>query len=58
MVDKCINNLKLDKAQGPDSLSAEHFMHAHQLIYLHLCNLFKAIALHGFVLHDFGLGTI
>ena len=44
------------KTQGADGLSAEK-VHAHSLIYLHLCNLFKAINLHGFVPDDFGLGT-
>ena len=45
-------------AQAPDGLRAELVVHAHPLSYLHLCNLFKAIALHYFVPDDFGLGTI
>ena len=55
VIDKCIN-IKPDKTEGPDGISAEQ-VHAHSLIYLHLCNLFKAINLHGFVPDDFGLGT-
>ena len=58
IIDKCINNIKLGKGWDPDGLSAEHLVHVDPLIYLHLCNLFKAIALHGFFRNHFGLGTI
>ena len=50
--------LKIRQAQGPDSLSAEHFLHSHPIIYLHLCNLFKSLVIHGFVPDDFGNGVI
>ena len=55
IINKCKSNIKLSKTQGPDDLSAEHLVHAYPLIFLHLCNLFKAIALNGFVPDDFGL---
>ena len=47
-------SLKLGEAQGPDSLIAEHLLHSHPIIYLHCCNLFKSLVIHGFVPDDFG----
>ena len=54
VIDKCVKSLKLGKAQGPDSLSAEHLLHSHQIIYLQRGNLFKTLVIHGFVPDDFG----
>ena len=32
LIEKCVNDLKLGKACGPDELSAEHIKHAHPLV--------------------------
>ena len=37
LIDKCIRKLKLGKASGPDELSAEHLVHAHPSLVIHLC---------------------
>ena len=59
IVDKCAKILKCDKAAGPDELMAEHILHSHPIIILHIiCNLFKAIAPYNVVPDDFGLGII
>ena len=34
-IDKCIHNLKLSKALGPDGLNAEHLRYAHPAIAVH-----------------------
>ena len=57
VIDKCVKSLKLGKAQGPDSLSAEHLLHWHPIIYLHRCNLFSSLVIHGFVPDDFCSGV-
>ena len=53
-VDRCMNNLKLGKALGPDGLNVEHFRYAHPAIAVHICALFRSIILHGYVPKDFG----
>ena len=50
--------LKIRQAQGLDSLSTEHILHSHPIIYLHLCYLFKSLVIHEFVPDDFGNGVI
>ena len=35
-MDKCIKKLKLGKASGPDGLSAEHLVHAHPALVMHM----------------------
>ena len=58
IVDKCVKLLKCGKPAGPDGLMAEHILHSHPIIIMHICNLFKAIATHNVVPDDFGLGII
>ena len=41
-VDRCMQNLKLDKALGPDGLNAKHLRYAHPAIAVHICALFVA----------------
>jgi len=43
LVDKCIHQLKVGKACGPDDLSAKHLINAHPLLTVHLCALFRAM---------------
>jgi len=57
-IDRGIRNLKLGKANGPDELSAEHLLHAHPSLVIHLCLLFRGIAVHGYVPDAFGDGII
>ena len=40
---KAINDLKRGKSTGPDSLSAEHYIFAHEIVNVHLAFLFSAI---------------
>jgi hypothetical protein len=58
LVDKCIRKLKLGKASGPDELSAEHLLNAHPIVVVHLCLLFRDMALHSYVPDELGKGTI
>ena len=58
LVDRCIRNLNLDKAAGPDELMCEHILYAHPLVVLHLTQLFRSIAIHGYVPEDFGKGLV
>ena len=58
LIDKCIRDLKLGKASGPDELMAEHLKYAHPILIYHLCILFRAIPVHSFVPNDFGIGLI
>ena len=58
LIDKCIRDLKLGKASGPDELTAEHLKYAHPILIYHLCILFRAISVHSFVPNDFGIGLI
>ena len=57
-VDRCMQNLKLGKALGPDDLNAEHLRYAHPAIAFHKCALFRSILLHGYVPKDFGSGIV
>jgi len=56
VVDRCIRDLKLGKACGPDDLCAQHLRYSHPLIVVMLKSLFKSILLHGFVPDKFGTG--
>ena len=58
LIDKCIQDLKFEKASGPDELMAEHLKYAHPILMYHLCILFRAISVHSFVPNDFGIGLI
>jgi len=51
-------HLKRGKAPGVNSLSLEHFIHAHPLIITHLTKLFKLVIRHGYVPNLFGEGVI
>ena len=51
-------HLKRGKAPGVDSLSLEHFIHAHPLIITHLTKLFNLLIRHGYVPNLFGEGVI
>jgi len=46
LIDKCIRDLKLGKASGPDELTAEHLKYAHPILIYHLCISFRAISVH------------
>jgi len=41
-VDSCIKNLKKGKAAGCDGLTAEHIIHSHPLLVVHLTMLFNS----------------
>jgi len=58
LVDKCIRQLKLGKACGPDELSAEHLVNAHPMLVMHLCALFRALLSTGCVPDGFSEGII
>ena len=58
LIDKCIRSLKLGKACGPDELSAENLVHAHPSLVIHICFLFRAMIMHGFVPDKFGADLI
>lgn len=58
LVDRCIRKLHLGKACGPDGLSAEHLIHAHPILVVHLCALFRYMIVHQCVPDDFGKGVI
>jgi len=57
-VDKCIHELKLGKASGPDGLSAEHLLHAHPYLVVLLTAMFRGMVCHGYVPEAFGNGII
>jgi len=58
LIDKCIRQLKLGKACGPDGLMAEHLLYAHPLLVIHLCALFRAMITSSCVPDGFGCGFI
>ena len=58
LVDACIRKLKLGKASGRDDLYAEHLLHAHPILVVLLCLLYRDMIVHGYVPDDFGVGTI
>ena len=58
LIDKCIRSLKLGKACGPDELSAEHLVHAHPSLVIHIYFLFRFMISHGFVPDMFAIGLI
>lgn len=58
LVDRCIRKLHLGKACGPDGLSAEHLIHAHPILVIHLCAIFRYMVLHQCVPDEFGRGVI
>jgi len=56
LIDKCVKDLKIGKACGPDDLGAEHLLCAHPALIMHLQNLFKLILCHSIVPNSFGVG--
>ena len=58
LINKCVRDLKLGKASGPDELMAEHLKYAHPILIYHSCILFRAISVHSVVPNDFGIGLI
>ena len=58
LVDKCMRQLKLNKASGHDNLSAEHLIYAHPLLCVHKCALYHAIVASSYVPDEFGRGRI
>lgn len=57
-VDKCIKQLHKGRASGLDDLSAEHLLHAHPSLVVHLTMLFNNMFNHAFVPEEFGSGVI
>lgn len=57
LISRCIYNLKLGKACGPDDLGAEHLRHAHPVLCVYLKLLFCAIFNHGYVPDNFSRGV-
>ena len=57
-VELCLSYLKMNKASGHDGLVAEHLMHSHPAIVLHMKILFQLIFKFSFVPDDFGVGVI
>ena len=57
-VDRCMQNLKLGKALGPDGLNAEHLRYAHSAIAVNICALICSIILIGYVPKDFESGIV
>ena len=56
-MDHCLNNMRKDKACGPDNLCAEHLIYAHPSVAIHLRRLFMLTLQHGFVPNSFGSGV-
>jgi len=52
------SHLQRGKAPGLDSLSLEHFIHAHPLVIIHLNKLFNLLIRHGYVPNMLGEGVI
>ena len=51
-VEKCIGSLKCNKSAGGDRIVAEHIIHTHPAIVVHLKLLFSMMLTHGYVLED------
>jgi hypothetical protein len=57
LINKCLDNLKLGKACGPDDLGPEHLLYAHPLLVVCLKLLVISIFTHGYVPDKFGFGV-
>ena len=57
-IDKCIGDMKLQKAAGVDGIEAKHLRYAHPRICVILAMLFNAMLIHGAVPSMFGMGII
>jgi len=58
LVQKGIENLKRGKAAGLDGITAEHIIHAHPILHVHLALLFRILYIHSIVPDDFGRGIV
>ena len=57
-IEQSIRLLKLSKAAGHDGLTAEHIVHSHPSIVVHIKLLFTMILSHSFVPDAFGVGIV
>ena len=57
-MDKCIGDMKLQKAAGVDGIETEHLRYAHPRICVIVALLFNAMLIHGVVPSMFGMGII
>jgi exonuclease III len=57
-LEKCIHELKGGKASGQDGIVAEHILHSHPSIVVHLKLLFSMILSHAYVPEAFGIGIV
>jgi len=57
-VDKCIGDMKLQKAAGVNGIETEHMRYAHPRICVILALLFNAMLIYGVVPSMFGMGII
>src|SRR5437867_4498652 len=57
-IEQCIAKLKLNKTSAHDGLAAEHIVHSHPALVLHLKLLFWILIKIFCVLDSFGLGTM
>lgn len=57
-IDRCVFNLKLHKAAGPDGIVNEHLMYGGQQLSVHLALLFNAMLRHCFVPSAFCSGVV
>ena len=57
-VERCITNLKTNKAAGLDGIVAEHVINSHPAIAVHLKLLFTMMIMHAFVPDDFDTGVV
>jgi len=58
MLEKCISNLKRNKATCLDNISSEHLLHAGPHINVHLSLLFNSMIHHCFVSSEFCMDII
>ena len=57
-IEAALRNLKKGKAAGADCIVAEHILHCHPSIIVHLKLLFHMMLLHGYVPNYFGIGIV
>lgn len=57
-IEKCISELKANKAAGHDGIVAEHIINSHPAIVVHLKLLFSMMLSHDYVPDAFGLGVV
>ena len=57
-IERCIGQLKLGKAAGLDNIVAEHIVHSHPSLVIHIKLLFSMMLNHYYVPDAFGSGVI